>query len=283
MPPPFQSMPSMRPHAIGSGGTPFALPSSFARKTSQAVLLLVYVVAVIAFALALWLIITRHQQHSMVAFTVAGFAVAIAAPLSFFDMNAHWQGYTSPLQRHYIRILGIVPFYAAQSWFSLVYKEQHLVLATFREWYLAFGTYAFFHLCVEFLGGMAVVTAHLHRREAAAKRLSLARARAEGATAVQTAASGAAIAVAGGKQQQQRGIAHTAHAVKFREPRRCMPAPLCCLRAWRMNEKGSYMRNVAYGVEQYVILRAVLAVVSFAAAWGGKLCEGAWMAPDRCA
>ena len=268
----------MRPHAIGSGGVPFAPPTPLARKTSQVVLLLVYVIAVVVFALALWQIITRYKQNSMIAFTVAGFAVAIAIPLSFYDLNAHWQGYVSPLQRHYMRILGLVPFYGVQSWFALVYKEQHLVLATIREWYEAFVIYAFYHLCVEFLGGMAVVTAHLHKRETSAH---LAQAHAEGATVVQTAVSGAAIAVT--SREQQQGIAHTAHAVKFHAPRRCMPAPLCCLRAWRMNEKGAYMRNVTYGVEQYVILRAVLAVVTLAAAWGDKLCEGVWMAPDRCA
>ena len=286
-PPPFLapfSLPSMRPLRPPA---PAGRPSHLARKTSRVLLLLFYVASTLIFALAIWQIIITHAENHIIAYCIAGFAVAIAIPLSLYDVNSHLQNYVSPLQRHYIRILGLVPFFAVQSWLALVFKEQHLILATVREWYEAFVIYAFFHLCVEWLGGTGQVTAYLAERDATA-RLDFARMLANeaggGAALPQGRPAPAAVSPLPSPPPPAPPLLHhTKHVTRFSAPRKCMPLPFCCLRPWRMDSSGQYMRFTTWGVEQYVVLRALLAVVTLCAEWGGALCEGQWMSPSRCA
>ena len=76
-------------------------------------------------------------EKSTWAFAVSGIAVIIAIPISLYDMNAHLQNYVSPLQRHYIRIIAMVPIYAVESWLALAFRHQRIYLETIREAYEA--------------------------------------------------------------------------------------------------------------------------------------------------
>jgi hypothetical protein len=55
-------------------------------------------------------------------------------------------------QRHYIRILWMVPIYSIESWLALRFNEQKLYLETMREAYEAYVVYSFFKLMREFFG-----------------------------------------------------------------------------------------------------------------------------------
>jgi hypothetical protein len=57
-----------------------------------------------------------------------------------------------PKQRHYIRILWMVPIYSIESWLALRFNEQKLYLETMREAYEAYVVYSFFKLMREFFG-----------------------------------------------------------------------------------------------------------------------------------
>ena len=65
-------------------------------------------------------------EKSAWAIAVSGIFVIVAVPLSLYDINAHLQNFVSPLQRHYIRVIAMVPIYAVESWLALVFRPQRI-------------------------------------------------------------------------------------------------------------------------------------------------------------
>ena len=73
-----------------------------------------YALSAIVFAISLWqLLLYRHLTH-VIAWCVAGFFVCLAVPITLHGINQHVAYYVSPLQRHYVRCLGLVPIYALE-------------------------------------------------------------------------------------------------------------------------------------------------------------------------
>ena len=95
---------------------------------SRITLAVLYVVTAILSALLIWQMSVRHAEKSSWAIATSAIAVLIAIPLSLYDMNVHLQNYVSPLQRHYIRIMGMVPIYALESWLALTFRDQRIYL-----------------------------------------------------------------------------------------------------------------------------------------------------------
>lgn len=77
--------------------------------------------------------------------------------------NKHVQEFVSPLQRHYVRILLMVPVYAVESWLALLFKNQRVYLEVLREAYEAWVIYTIQKLFVEFLGERIGVELSLSR------------------------------------------------------------------------------------------------------------------------
>jgi len=66
------------------------------------------------------------------------------------EIHLHVLHFISPLQRHYIRILLLVPLYAVESWLALRYKEQRIYLEVLRESYEALVIWSFMKLLLDF-------------------------------------------------------------------------------------------------------------------------------------
>ena len=58
----------------------------------------------------------------------------------------------SHLQRHYVRILFMVPVFCVDAWLALRFDEVQIFLNTAKDCYEAFAIYSFYMLLVEFLG-----------------------------------------------------------------------------------------------------------------------------------
>ena len=105
-------------------------------------------------------IMYEYEDH-VIAWTIgAGFVLA-SVPLALQDIHFHVLNYVSPLQRHYIRILWMIPIYAIESWLALRYNKQKMYLETMREAYEAYVVYSFFKLMREFLGSKQQAVAKL--------------------------------------------------------------------------------------------------------------------------
>jgi hypothetical protein len=76
---------------------------------SRAVLLILWVASTVLFGLLVWQMVIRNAEKSSWAIATSFAAVCIAVPLSLYDIHVHLQNYVSPLQRHYIRIISMVP------------------------------------------------------------------------------------------------------------------------------------------------------------------------------
>lgn len=64
------------------------------------------------------------------------------------------------LQRHYIRILWMVPIYSVESWLALRFNKQKVYLETLREAYEAFVVYSLYKLMREYMGDKPMVGDH---------------------------------------------------------------------------------------------------------------------------
>lgn len=96
-------------------------------------------------------------ETHVAAWTLGAVFVALSVPLSLQDIHMHILHYISPLQRHYIRILWMVPIYAVESWLALRFNEQKVYLETLREAYEAFVVYSLYKLMREFMGDKPMV------------------------------------------------------------------------------------------------------------------------------
>lgn len=77
----------------------------------------------------------QGSEIHVLAWAVAGIFVALSLPLSLHDIHMHCVHYVSPMQKYYVRIIGMVPIYSLQSWFALRFKDNRLYFETFREAY----------------------------------------------------------------------------------------------------------------------------------------------------
>ncbi|KAG2413484.1 hypothetical protein HFD88_002673 [Aspergillus terreus] len=90
---------------------------------------------------------------------VSGVSALVASLLSLF------KNYRKPLlQRYVVRILLMVPIYAAASWTSIVSLKASLWLDPIRDIYEAFTIYTFFQLLINFLGGERALIIMTHGR-----------------------------------------------------------------------------------------------------------------------
>ncbi|KAE8379908.1 DUF300-domain-containing protein [Aspergillus bertholletiae] len=96
---------------------------------------------------------------------VSGVSSLVASLLSLLSIWLQTKNYRKPLlQRYVVRILLMVPIYAATSWTSIVSLKASLWLAPIRDVYEAFTIYTFFQLLINFLGGERALIIMTHGR-----------------------------------------------------------------------------------------------------------------------
>jgi len=125
---------------------------SFWVVTSSIMLCITYVVIALIAAIVCWQFIMYQYEKHVIAWVIGAVFVMISVPLALQDIHFHIIHYVSPLQRHYIRILWMIPIYAVESWLALRFNKQKIYLETMREAYEAYVVYSFFKLMREFLG-----------------------------------------------------------------------------------------------------------------------------------
>ncbi|TKX20424.1 hypothetical protein C1H76_7234 [Elsinoe australis] len=96
---------------------------------------------------------------------LAGVAALVACIVTFLSVWLQSKNYRKPLlQRYVIRILVLVPIFAAASWASLISLKAAFWIDPFRDVYEAFVLYAFFQLLINFLGGERSLIIMMHGR-----------------------------------------------------------------------------------------------------------------------
>lgn len=111
------------------------------RKVVRAAFFVVAVSAVIATPLVA---IALRKEPRKAGIVIAGIFTFLATPMSTWAIAQHLESYTEPkLQRYIVRILAMVPIYALNSWFALVFPHVAFYLNTPRECYEAFVIYRF--------------------------------------------------------------------------------------------------------------------------------------------
>lgn len=96
---------------------------------------------------------------------LAGVAALIASLTSFLSIWLQSKNYRKPmLQRYVIRILLMVPIYAASSWASVESQTAAFYLDPLRDIYEAFTIYTFLQLLINFLGGERALIIMMHGR-----------------------------------------------------------------------------------------------------------------------
>lgn len=95
----------------------------------------------------------------------SGVAALVASLLSIVSIWFQTKNYRKPLlQRYVVRILLMVPIYAASSWTSIISLRAAQFLDPIRDIYEAFTIYTFFQLLINFLGGERSVIIMAHGR-----------------------------------------------------------------------------------------------------------------------
>ncbi|OJJ47227.1 hypothetical protein ASPZODRAFT_132192 [Penicilliopsis zonata CBS 506.65] len=96
---------------------------------------------------------------------VTGVSSLVASLLSFVSIWLQTKNYRKPLlQRYVVRILLMVPIYAASSWASIISLRASYFLDPVRDIYEAFTIYTFFQLLINFLGGERALIIMTHGR-----------------------------------------------------------------------------------------------------------------------
>ncbi|PLB37835.1 OSTA/TMEM184 family protein [Aspergillus candidus] len=96
---------------------------------------------------------------------VTGVSSLVASLISILSIWLQAKNYRKPLhQRYVVRILLMVPIYAAASWASIVSSVASQVLDPIRDIYEAFTIYTFFQLLINFLGGERSIIILTHGR-----------------------------------------------------------------------------------------------------------------------
>jgi Organic solute transporter Ostalpha len=135
-------------------------------KYSGMVVLLLYSYGVLqTLGLVFYLFTSKNDYPIITTFwSIAGLFVAITLPVAFMDIHNHCTHYVSPIQRHYMRILLLVPIYSIESWLALRYYEYKTYFETLREMYEAYYLYEFYVANLELLGGRERIGAILMER-----------------------------------------------------------------------------------------------------------------------
>ncbi|KAF3388332.1 hypothetical protein F1880_003965 [Penicillium rolfsii] len=95
----------------------------------------------------------------------SGVAALVSSLLSFVSIWFQLKNYRKPLlQRYVVRILLMVPIYAASSWTGIVSLKAAQFLDPVRDIYEAFTIYTFFQLLINFLGGERALIIMAHGR-----------------------------------------------------------------------------------------------------------------------
>ncbi|EPS33689.1 hypothetical protein PDE_08651 [Penicillium oxalicum 114-2] len=95
----------------------------------------------------------------------SGVSALVSSLLSFVSIWFQLKNYRKPLlQRYVVRILLMVPIYAASSWTSIVSLKAAQFLDPIRDIYEAFTIYTFFQLLINFLGGERSLIIMTHGR-----------------------------------------------------------------------------------------------------------------------
>eukprot|EP00735_Rhodelphis_limneticus_P011173 TRINITY_DN4239_c0_g1::TRINITY_DN4239_c0_g1_i1::g.7929::m.7929 TRINITY_DN4239_c0_g1::TRINITY_DN4239_c0_g1_i1::g.7929 ORF type:complete len:473 (+),score=22.49,sp/Q5RET6/T184C_PONAB/46.18/2e-90,Solute_trans_a/PF03619.11/5.4e-97,Nramp/PF01566.13/0.0028,Branch_AA_trans/PF05525.8/0.23 TRINITY_DN4239_c0_g1_i1:320-1738(+) len=111
-------------------------------------------VILIALPLCVWEMDREEYDREVIAWFVAGVFSLLAVPLAVQEIFQHAVHYYQPyLQKHVIRIIWMVPFYAVDCWLSLRYKEAALFLDVARECYEAVVIYSFVKFLMLYLSG----------------------------------------------------------------------------------------------------------------------------------
>lgn len=131
--------------------------------TSSIMLCITYGLVLALAAIVCWQFIMFEYEKHVIAWVIGALFVMISVPLALQDIHFHVIHYVHPLQRHYIRILWMIPIYAVESWLALRFNEQKIYLETMREAYEAYVVYSFFKLMREFLGDKPRAIARLKR------------------------------------------------------------------------------------------------------------------------
>uniref|UniRef100_A0A336MEH5 CSON014398 protein n=1 Tax=Culicoides sonorensis TaxID=179676 RepID=A0A336MEH5_CULSO len=83
---------------------------------------------------------------------ISGLFVMLALPISFWHISQHIVHFTKPqLQKHIIRILWMVPIYALNAWFGLLYPAHSIYMDSVRECYEAYVIYNFMKFLLNYL------------------------------------------------------------------------------------------------------------------------------------
>ncbi|PNS16826.1 Transmembrane protein 184 [Sphaceloma murrayae] len=105
------------------------------------------------------------SRFAKVVIILAGVSALIAIFVTFLSIWLQSKNYRKPLlQRYVIRILVLVPIFAASSWASLTSIRVAFWIDPFRDVYEAFVLYAFFQLLINFLGGERSLIIMMHGR-----------------------------------------------------------------------------------------------------------------------
>ncbi|CAK1360749.1 unnamed protein product [Cercospora beticola] len=96
---------------------------------------------------------------------VAGVCALVSTLLTIIIILLQAKNYRKPLlQRHVIRIVVLVPIFAAASWASLTSLRVAFWIEPFRDVYEGFVIYTFFQLLINFLGGERSLIIMMHGR-----------------------------------------------------------------------------------------------------------------------
>ncbi|KAF4552027.1 Organic solute transporter Ostalpha-like protein 2 [Elsinoe fawcettii] len=105
------------------------------------------------------------SRFATIVTILAGVSALIACVVTFISVWLQSKNYRKPLlQRYVIRILVLVPIFAASSWASLYSLKVAFWIDPFRDVYEAFVLYAFFQLLINFLGGERSLIIMMHGR-----------------------------------------------------------------------------------------------------------------------
>ena len=131
--------------------------------TSAIMLCITYMLVLCVLGIVCWQFTMYPYEKHIIAWTIGAVFMMISVPLALQDIHFHIIHYCSPLQRHYIRILWMIPIYSVESWLALRFNEQKLYLETGREAYEAYVVYSFYKLMRDFLGDKPQALARLRR------------------------------------------------------------------------------------------------------------------------
>ncbi|OQR80512.1 hypothetical protein THRCLA_12013 [Thraustotheca clavata] len=104
-----------------------------------------------------------------IAFAISAALTLLTVLLSGWEMWTHLlYNPQAGIRKYVLRILMMVPIYAATSYLALTIPEYKIYFETIRDFYEAFALHSFYYFMIEFLGGQEVLAQRLrsHKHEA---------------------------------------------------------------------------------------------------------------------